>query len=135
LNLFVVILNKGLTVKKLILIMLPIFLVSCSKSPDVTDLFCKEGGRDKEHLLRIDFVNSTMTDSDFTLSMDITENEMTSREIEEVGEKNLIQEIVIDRRTLVITTTSKLEIQDKYIETISEKKFQCELLLIPERQI
>jgi hypothetical protein len=130
-------LNKGLAVKKIVLISIPILLVSCSDKPEVFDLVCKEDGRNREHNVRIDLLNSTMTNRDFTRSLEITENEMTSREIEEAieeeGEQHLIQEIVLDRRTLVMTVTSTLETQGEYTDTISDKSFQCELL--PERQL
>jgi hypothetical protein len=73
--------------KKLVLISIPILLVSCSNKPEAFDLVCKEDGRNREHNVRIDLLNSTMTDRDVTRSLEITENEMTSREIEEAGEQ------------------------------------------------
>ena len=125
--------------KKLVLIIIPILLVSCSKTPEVIGLTCKEDGKDRVHSVRIDLLTSTMTivgrDKETTLNITATENEITHREIKERDEQKLIRQWVIDRRTLRMTSLNYFENQDKSTETISKDSGQCKLLEIPERQI
>lgn len=64
--------------KKIVLISIPILLASCSDKSEAFDLVCKEDGRNREHIVRIDLLNSAMTDRDVTRSLEITENEITS---------------------------------------------------------
>ena len=70
-----------------------------------------------------------------TLNITATENETTHRQIEEMDEQKHIRQLVIDRRTLRMTSLSYFEKQDKSTEIISKDSAQCYLLEIPERQI
>ena len=74
-------------------------------------------------------------DKETTLNITATENEITHRQIEEMDEQKHIRQLVIDRRTLRMTSLSYFEKQDKSTETISKGSAQCKLLEIPERQI
>lgn len=119
------------------LLVTAIFIVSCSKSPDVIELLCKEDGEDKERVLIVDFINSTISskDSNEIRNVDVMENEIIYRNVQQNGEAKDINEIILDRRTLILTVSNYVEIQNQETLNIVDKKFQCKVLEVPDRQI
>ena len=119
--------------QKFVLISIPILLVSFSNKLGASDLVCKQDGSNSlVYNVTIDLPNSTMTIEKSPRSIEITENEIMSTYSSASGNVTLINKLVINRRTLVMTSTNTLETLGEGTEPWGATTFSCELL--PERQ-